>query len=493
MSNTSPSACQFHILSFEGPDAYSRAGGIASRLTGLASALADAGCETHFWFVGDPVLPGHEHQGALALHRWCQWISAHHPAGVYDGEERKEPDYASSLPPYLVREVLLPHLENPAHRAVVLAEEWHTVHTVLHLDWLLRRTGIRERVRIVWNANNTFGFDRIDWPRLDAAATLTTVSRYMRFQLRAVGVDPLVIPNGLSQDAFRQPTPGAVREFKALTSDRLVLAKVARWDPGKHWLLAVDTTAELKRAGARPLLVARGGVEAHGVEVRRRAAAAGLDVVERVASEPGERGLLDALADPAGADVVVVGSPLDREATQLLFHASAAVLANSAHEPFGLVGLETMAVQGLACTGATGEDYVLPGWNALLLQTCDPLEFVQQFAGLRQDPSVERALRRNGLTTARGFAWSEVLSRCLFPRLGLGGGPTRSDGVMWRDVPSRRPAGSARTRGARAPTCAGFRPERRADAASAAACGVAFVPAAASAVARRAPARGMGS
>jgi hypothetical protein len=54
---------QFHILSFEGPDEYARAGGIASRVTGLVRALADAAYETHLWFVGDPTRPGQERQG----------------------------------------------------------------------------------------------------------------------------------------------------------------------------------------------------------------------------------------------------------------------------------------------------------------------------------------------------------------------------------------------------------------------------------------------
>ena len=80
---------QFHILSFEGPDGYARAGGIASRITGLSEALAEAGFETHLWFVGDPHLPGHENRGPLSLHRWCQWISHYHPAGVYDGALRE--------------------------------------------------------------------------------------------------------------------------------------------------------------------------------------------------------------------------------------------------------------------------------------------------------------------------------------------------------------------------------------------------------------------
>ena len=101
-------AIQFHILSFEGPDPYSRAGGIATRVCGLAGALAESGFETHLWFVGDPSLPGEETRGALHLHRWCQWISVLHPGGVYDGEEGKRGDYAASLPPLLWREAMEP-------------------------------------------------------------------------------------------------------------------------------------------------------------------------------------------------------------------------------------------------------------------------------------------------------------------------------------------------------------------------------------------------
>jgi len=59
---------QVHILSFEGPDAYARAGGLATRVTGLAAALAAAGCNTHLWFIGAPALPGHETRVRLRLH-----------------------------------------------------------------------------------------------------------------------------------------------------------------------------------------------------------------------------------------------------------------------------------------------------------------------------------------------------------------------------------------------------------------------------------------
>ena len=265
---------QFHVLSFEGPDGYSRAGGIASRIDGLTQALAGLGFETHLWFVGDPALPGHESRGLLHLHRWCQWISHYHPGGVYDGEEGKRIDFASSLPPYLVEQVLKPHLAG--RHAVILAEEWHTGNAVLHLDWLLRQAGLRERASILWNANNVFGFERIDWARLARASVITTVSRYMKHSMRNIGVDPIVIPNGLSADAFLPPDRAGVTEMQRRLRGRTVIAKVARFDPDKRWLGALEIMGELKRQGHRPILIARGGAEAHGHEVLAAARALGL-------------------------------------------------------------------------------------------------------------------------------------------------------------------------------------------------------------------------
>ena len=64
---------QFHILSFEGPDPYSRAGALATRVEGLSEMLARLGFETHLWFIGDPELHGHE--------RW-DWISTRCAAGM---------------------------------------------------------------------------------------------------------------------------------------------------------------------------------------------------------------------------------------------------------------------------------------------------------------------------------------------------------------------------------------------------------------------------
>ena len=68
-----------------------------------------------------------------------------------------------------MNEVLRPYLAQGCH-AVILAEEWHTANAVLHLDWLLRQERRRENASILWNANNVFGFERIDWDRLAEAS-----------------------------------------------------------------------------------------------------------------------------------------------------------------------------------------------------------------------------------------------------------------------------------------------------------------------------------
>lgn len=410
---------QFHILSFEGPDKYAQAGGIGSRISGLADALAYAGFNTHLWFVGDPLRPGHETRGNLHLHRWCQWLSAHHPHGVYDGEKSKAHDYATSLPPYLMREVLLPHLRQ-GERAVVLAEEWHTANAVLHLDHLLRAEGVRDQVCMLWNANNTFGFDGIQWQGLNQASVVTTVSRYMRHLMLPHGVDPLVFPNGLAPECFVNPDQRATARLRAHHDGRVVLTKIARFDPDKRWLWAMDAVAALKRQGSQPLLLARGGLEDHGAEVLARAADHGLRVLERAAGDSSLDAILDAVTqNTQQADVVLLKSHVAADARRVLLAGSDAVLANSSHEPFGLVGLETMAAGGLACTGYSGEDYAVPGENAVVLQTNDPHEFVDLFSRLRANPQAEQAIRRAGQQTAASYAWPNILQHSLLPHLAM--------------------------------------------------------------------------
>jgi glycosyltransferase involved in cell wall biosynthesis len=377
------------------------------------------GLETHLWYIGDPDLPGNEKLERLHLHRWCQWLSNYHRRGVYDGEEAKHSDYSRSLPSFLVERLLLPHLYRTNGRALVLSEEWHTADATLELDRELRASGIRDRVEILWNANNTFGFDRIPWRALARAAILTTVSRYMRYRMWDFEVDPIVVANGLSPCDLELPDADALASFRATLSNRLVLAKVARWDPDKRWLLAVDIVAELKRRGMCPLLIARGGVEAHGKEVVARAKSRGLCFAERMVRGSAPDSLLEAMEGLKQVDIVSLVTPLDRSRRRLLFRGADIVLANSRHEPFGLVGLESMAVGGLACTGGTGEDYAIPNWNALVVQSNDPMEFITLFEHLQARPGHMRAIRGHAKTTARGYCWSAIVRENLLARLDL--------------------------------------------------------------------------
>jgi glycosyltransferase involved in cell wall biosynthesis len=129
--------------------------------------------------------------------------------------------------------------------------------------------------------------------------------------------------------------------------------------------------------------------------------------------------MLDILESTDEVDIISLRSPLEPESRRVLFHASDVVLANSRHEPFGLVGLETMAVGGVACTGCSGEDYAVPGRNALVMETTDPREFLGLFGELRANPAVERALRRAGRITAKQYSWLQIMQRHLLPRLRL--------------------------------------------------------------------------
>jgi glycosyltransferase involved in cell wall biosynthesis len=239
----------------------------------------------------------------------------------------------------------------------------------------------------------------------------------MRQEIWRYGADSLVIPNGISRDALERPDARCVDALREILAGRLVLTKVARWDPDKRWLLAIDTVAELKERGWRPLLIARGGCEEHGTAVLAYATAQGLNITERTPQGEEAPALLDSLMDVDNVDVVNVRTPLSSAMNRILFGASAAVLANSGREPFGLVGLESMAAGGVTCVGGTGEDYAIPGWNSLMLQTDDPREFLTRFEALTVKPREAQAMRRRAVTTARQFLWPAIVQRNLLPSI----------------------------------------------------------------------------
>ena len=181
------------LLSFEGPDRYASVGGLATRVTSLAKALGAAGVATHVFFIGDPHAPAIERLSErVTLHRWSQWISAYHPVNVYDGEAGKVNDFSASVPQVMLEEIVAPAAA-AGERTLVIAEEWQAGGAAIALDALLRARGLRAAATILWNANNTYGFDVIDWPALQRAATIVTISKYMKFELAQRGVPALKI------------------------------------------------------------------------------------------------------------------------------------------------------------------------------------------------------------------------------------------------------------------------------------------------------------
>src|SRR5262249_32609760 len=153
----------------------------------------------------------------------------------------------------------------------------------------------------------------------------------------------------------------------------------------------------LKRQGHCPLLIARGGAEAHGHEVLASARARGLRVVDRNGEDgAGVPGLLARLTELEQVDMVNLKAPVDPQSRRVLFRGADAVLANGARGPCGGGGLETRAAGGSACPGIGGEDYAVPGRTALVLQPQAPREFVGLFERLKAPPAEADSIRRAG-------------------------------------------------------------------------------------------------
>ncbi|MBN1191445.1 MAG: glycosyltransferase family 4 protein [Dehalococcoidales bacterium] len=416
-SNINTQNTVFVLVSFEGPDPYSLAGGLGVRMQHLSHTLAASGYETHLFFIGDPDLPGEEklEEGKLVLHRWCQWISSYHRAGVYDGEEAKLSDFNDSLPPFLADHIIAPAAAG-GKLAVVLGEEWQTAEALCRLNNILLNRNLRQSAIVFWNANNTYSFNRIDWSRLSNAATLTSVSRYMKNVMQHNRINPLVIPNGIPRSLLKQVDDNAADSLrKALGSD-ILLCKIARWDPDKRWMEAVKAVAHLKERGLRTTLLARGGMESYGHEVLKKACDLGLVVKDAVIDHNYNDSYASALAAAMPADIINIRFSLPLDFLSVMYRASDAVLANSGHEPFGIVGLEAMAAGGIVFTGSTGEDYAIPFVNSFTIDTSDPMEMVDYILYLKNSPALRRRMRASARDTARYFTWENAL-RILFSKL----------------------------------------------------------------------------
>jgi len=426
LMGVTPDNIMFVVLSFEGPDVYSMAGGLGSRITHLTSTLAEMGFEVHHIFIGDPEMEGMEsrREGKLVLHRWCQWISRYHPGGVYDGEEGKLYDFTQSVPPFVVHELANPTISQ-GKLVAILGEEWHTAEAMCRISDLLYNSGRRDMALMFWNANNTYGFERIDWQRLTSTATITTVSKYMKQIMLQMGVNPLVIPNGIPKAILNEVNERDVLRLREIVPADLTLSKVARWHPDKGWKPAIRAIDMLKKSGARPVLLARGGEGSYGMKISRRPRLAGM-VVKNVFldADPEEcyrQALLEedftpyfeAISRGGPGDIINLLFPVPYSFLQVIYKASDVVLANSVREPFGLVGLEAMATGAVVFTGCSGEDYATHMYNAIVLDTFNAREITFYIDYLRMHPERREAISSAARRTAEQWTWEEVAKRLI--------------------------------------------------------------------------------
>ena len=396
------------ILSFEGPDRYASIGGLATRVTQLARALGAAGHEVQLFFVGDPhAKPVEQTDPGVTLRRWSQWLSTQHPRNAYDGEPGKIRDWEVSLPLWIVDQIVAP-AHAAGERVLVICEEWQTANVAIAIDRTARERGLRSALTLMWNANNTYGFDKIHWPTLMRAAAVTAVSKYMKFELSLWGVHALVIPNGIDPMLLDGADPERTAAIRAAFGGRPTCVKVGRFDPDKNWLQAIDALAEVRESGIDARLIARGGKEPYGDVVMGRARERKL-AVERFAYEGSDWREFTRLLGFVDAPVVHVRAFLDEPTLYALYAASDVVLANSGKEPFGLVGLEVMAAGGIAVCGATGEEYAEPFVNAIVCDTADGRELATYLKALFEDSHLAGELRRNGAQTAARYTWAQAL------------------------------------------------------------------------------------
>jgi len=296
---------------------------------------------------------------------------------------------------------------------VIMGEDWQTAEAICRTSDVLHWFGVRQKVLMLWNLNSLMSLYRINWGRLGYVSTICTVSKYMKHRMWSYGVNPLVIPNGIPERHLTPVDESAMKRLREIARrgdpHRFFLFKIGRFDPDKRWMMAVEAVAHLKYSGYPVTLFVRGGIEPHGAEVLRHAYNLGLEIRDVVAQRPNLEQCLDVVAKAGQADIYNLRFFLPEEFVRTIYAAADATLANSGHEPFGLVGLEVMAAKGIAITGSTGEDYAVSFENAIVTETDDPDEIVGYLLHLRRHSEEQERIRCAGQRTAEQFLWDQVI------------------------------------------------------------------------------------
>src|SRR5207247_4643465 len=162
-------------------------------------------------------------------------------------------------------------------------------------------------------------------------------------------LNPLVTPNVCPARHLTPVNPKDVKRLREIVRQgdprHLFCFKIGRFDPDKRWIMAVEAVARLKYSGHPVTLFVRGGIEPHGAEVLRHAYNIGLTIRDVVAQRPNVEQCMDAIKKAGPADLYNLRFFLPEEFVRTTYAAADATLANSGHEPFGLVALEVMAAE----------------------------------------------------------------------------------------------------------------------------------------------------
>lgn len=421
-----PENTMFVVLCFEGPDSYSMAGGLGDKITHLTSTLADLGFVVHLFFIGDPGLDGTEFRkdGKLVLHRWCQWISESHRGGVYDGEQWKIDDYTKSASLFVVQEVVHPAI-SAGKMVVVLGEEWQTVGAMCCIHDLLHIYHIRDKAILFWNANEIYGFERIDWDFLSRATTITVASEYMKQIILKKGVNPLVLPNGIPEVLLEPVDEAAVSQIKGSLEAETIFAKVGRGRQDNGWKPTVNAIHNLNRVGDSAKLLAHIGMESDRKKVANEAKLLGI-VIESITSNiDSKESYLDAvpendlahysqaLTKASTCDILNFVHPVPPSLLKLLYQASDVVLTNNGYDPFGLIGMEAMAAGAIVFTSRRAEGIAKHMNNAIVLEkyTAEEIQFYVSY--LRMHPEKRKMMGISARQTAEQWTYREVVKKLL--------------------------------------------------------------------------------
>jgi phosphatidylinositol alpha-mannosyltransferase len=223
-------------------------------------------------------------------------------------------------------------------------------------------------------------------PALEKVAARIAVSEHARdTQVRHVGGEPVVIPNGLDVDAV-----AAVQPDPALRGSAGTVAFVGRLgEPRKGFPVLVEAFAEVaaRRPGTRLLVVGGGEVEASRADL------------------PGS----------LHAHVDLLGQVSERRKSTVLRTADVLVAPNTGGESFGVVLTEAMAAGAavLASDLPAFRRVLEDGGCGELFRTGDAVDLAVHLQGLLEDPARRATLAGAAAAVVRRYDWATVAEQVL--------------------------------------------------------------------------------